>query len=62
MNENLSISSDSKYPFYDTTFKTETWIIKSNINKYIKKMSLKMNEQQGNHPRIGIQIFVEIVR
>jgi hypothetical protein len=62
MNENLSISSDSRCPFCDATFKAGARTTKSNINKHIKKMGLKTDEQRGNHPRIGTQAFAEIVR
>ena len=62
MNENLSIPSDSRCPFCDATFKAEARTTKSNINKHIKKMGLKTDEQRGNHPRIGTQAFAEIAR
>lgn len=62
MNENLSIPSDSRCPFCDATFKAGVRTTRSNINKHIKKMARKMDERQGNYPRIGMQAFAEIVR
>ena len=62
MGENLLIPSDSRCPFCNATFKAGTRTTKSNINKHIKKMARKTDEQRGNHPRIGTQAFAEITR